>query len=1284
MRKKYNLKKIVSLVFAVYVFSSHLVVGQYGLENKVLREKYNYGSTQNGYGPTTITYPLEGSVIQRTASGNTSFSVTGKVKAQLLTYYNFAIVFTPVRLTDSYPTGASATQYNLSFPSTQVAGNVALFNRIVSLPAGWYYLSLQAIHKVNGSVMPTSAIHVGVGDVFLITGQSNARGVPQTNHMDPTLVSYHTNGQSTIPDGIRVLNAGKPTWWAESEIFNRGSFDNNLLKRIHLNNGMPHFKKFNKLDSITNVYKNNTVDLGGGVIQSANLGAYEQLIYPFGGASWAYIPFGKKYIQMKNVPVQFFNFAVNDMSVQHWQKTDTEGVTSTSPTTGVTYIYNNRYKNFIDFVNFQGKIMGFRGVLWYQGERDIYDNTTQTDYQNRLSTLITNIKNDFSGGQINWFISKMLYGVIPPGFTPTKSGTYRTQIKSAQTSVIGLGVPGARVFDGVDDSVSGLADSASRAVGGNIHFTGSHLTTLGEAWYTAVDNNLSNATPVVGQTDLKNITITYNSSTGKYTLTPPPGYTEYYWVKNENPITPSDRIYGSGAKEVGGYGTDREYWTCYMKVGTFYEMTVPFVVPNSMDDNDSFSLPTNLSFASSETCKPMVIGGNTFWTIREINYPSGTTPFLSSAIMSGNGPVTIQVCAAVFASTGTRSGKIVVDYVTSSGLVNTKEVNVIQSGSGGCSGTSLTSLTPTNSSSEWSGYGSARFNGKSVDNNTMQVSGVQYSQGIGTHSNSRIVYNLGGAYTTFTGLVGRDDEADNNWDGGKVVFSIKTDGSTVWTSTVHGNTSSAQSFSIPVSGKNTLELIVDKYTDENYSDHANWMNVNLTCSGGCTNAAPTGVSASPSSFSSGGGTSNLTATCAAGTTVVWNGSVGSGSPKTVTTTSTTTYTAKCVSTSCSDSPTVSVTVNVDSTPPATGCSAITNNLVMGYWTVTGHDLVVKQFHGQWWLVQRISTSPETFLVRGSNMLTRGDVYLHNSTYAGLTGCFGWRDSDFGGLEVPSSGDFATPSGYTLAYEPDGTPYYTASGTPPIGCTNAYLTNSWTYASAAGGTSTVPVIGIAISGGNMAMGSTNYTSSYPGTGIGTHATSEIIYDLGAAHTYQYFKSTVGKDNGSNCGGHDRLKFKVVNNATGAVLGESPIVGNSDFGLSRTADLSIPISGVRYLKLVVEDGGDGISCDHANWARARLTCTSSGRVSARDSLAPLFTIYPNISNGEFTVEVDLDTDSDFKVDLINSSGAVYKQESHSGKKGQNPVQFKAGNVKSGLYLLRVTTRDRLETKTVVIEK
>lgn len=1137
----------------------------------------------------------------------------------------------------------------------------------------------------------------GVGDVYFIAGQSNAAGF---NYPNGTLGSGNNFPTDFPKSSDPVVNRGDAT------IPYASGTSSNFRARVYNLNGKYEWHAgwvTNVLEETNAARRNASIDgipyVGGfeEFINGTNKETNPVRIYPNGMASWNWAPLAHRLANntdtgLKRTPSLFFNVAYPGAALEGFS--DKGGDNLPTAAEG-----KKMYQTMALF----GNIFGAKAVLWHQGEENSNrylggNSTSVTNYATNLQNVINlsrkALNDNLSSPKLAWYVSQASYltstfysNASSNGFTVSGiSGNARSGINTSyklssltnQQSLSSLINSSQRVYNGIStDDLTGTTRDSDLY----LHFSGSStLNTVADRWYDKIKANY----PAGGVEPTPMVAISYVEKSGNnYTITVDknPGTSgtdgkNYYWTINNKGLLPG---YRDGFTNVNYYtftsSSGSDILTCYVEDnnGRFYACQ-PFIVG---DPNAKFIQSTKSSFAfaaSGGTDITKVTSQNLDWEVQ-----SGFPSWISLDYNEDN--LNMSIIAANNTSSSSRSGNIVLQEV---GGGTTKILTVTQSGTGGgCSNTSLTTLTPTNSSSEWTPWSSAKFNGQSINGTTMQVSGVQYSQGIGIHANSRIVYNLGGAYTTFTGLVGRDDGADNDWDGGKVVFSVKTDGVTVWSSSVHGNTSGAESFSIPVSGKNTLELIVDKHTDENYGDHANWMNVNLSCGsgGGCTNAAPTGVSASPPSFYLGGGSTTLSASCASGSTVQWSGSVGSGSPKTVSVSTTTTYTAKCVSASCGDSPTVSVTVPVSSNPPPTGCSTITNNLVMGTWSVTGHELVAKQFHGQWWLVQRINNSPETFLVRGSSMLTRGDVILNNSSYSSMVNCFAWTYSNYGGLAVPSSSEFATPAGYTLSYEPEGTPYYTASGTPPSGCTNAYLTNSWTYASS--GYNPPPKIGLSVDGNNMTMGSVNYSSSYPGTGIGTHATSEIIYDLGASHSYQYFKATVGKDNEAFCG-ENRLLFKVVNNANGAVLATSPTLGNPANGLPQTADMSVSITGIRYLKLVVEDGGDNIYCDHANWARARLACTSSGRLSAKDSLAPLFTIYPNVSNGEFTVDVNLDDDGEYSLDLISSSGAVYKQEKHRGKKGQNAVQFKTGHVQSGLYLLRVTTKDRLETKTVVIEK
>ncbi|MGB0409121.1 MAG: NPCBM/NEW2 domain-containing protein [Opitutales bacterium] len=94
------------------------------------------------------------------------------------------------------------------------------------------------------------------------------------------------------------------------------------------------------------------------------------------------------------------------------------------------------------------------------------------------------------------------------------------------------------------------------------------------------------------------------------------------------------------------------------------------------------------------------------------------------------------------------------------------------------------------------------------------------------------------------------------------------------------------------------------------------------------------------------------------------------------------------------------------------------------------------------------------------------------------------------------------------------------------------------------------------------------------GLGAHAHSDVEYWLGGAYTR--FIATVGADDG--CGGS--VVFKLV--CDGEVRFESPLMTRG----SEPLPVDVPIAGVDRLQLMVEDGGNGIGCDHANWVNAKI--------------------------------------------------------------------------------------------------
>jgi hypothetical protein len=98
-----------------------------------------------------------------------------------------------------------------------------------------------------------------------------------------------------------------------------------------------------------------------------------------------------------------------------------------------------------------------------------------------------------------------------------------------------------------------------------------------------------------------------------------------------------------------------------------------------------------------------------------------------------------------------------------------------------------------------------------------------------------------------------------------------------------------------------------------------------------------------------------------------------------------------------------------------------------------------------------------------------------------------------------------------------------------------------------------------------------------SGLGTHAPSEIRFDLGGA--YALFESDVGVDD-SQLGGIGSVVFQVWVDEKKAYESKVLRVGDPP------ESVRIDVAGATTLELVVTDAGDDNHCDHADWAGAQL--------------------------------------------------------------------------------------------------
>ncbi len=140
------------------------------------------------------------------------------------------------------------------------------------------------------------------------------------------------------------------------------------------------------------------------------------------------------------------------------------------------------------------------------------------------------------------------------------------------------------------------------------------------------------------------------------------------------------------------------------------------------------------------------------------------------------------------------------------------------------------------------GWGTVQVN-TSVAGNPLTVAGVTYASGLGTHAASTITYNLAGAYSTFSAVVGIDGEEDAKGTG-HVDFQVVGDGKVLFDSGVLVNDQAAK-VNVSVAGVQTLQLVATNgVTGSIDYDHADWAAATLTTAGTvAVPAAPTGLKA---------------------------------------------------------------------------------------------------------------------------------------------------------------------------------------------------------------------------------------------------------------------------------------------------------------------------------------------------------------------------------------------------------------------------------------------------------
>lgn len=341
----------------------------------------------------SISFPTSRIVFQRSNDNTAVFVVAGNYKQGIPDRIEASLE--PVIAGQGIATGWVLVE-------TQPAGGI--FSGKISATGGWYKLKIRAIR--NGQAAEVAEVdRVGVGEVFVVAGQSNARGIqnygaPAANDDRVSCFNY--------------LNVG---------------FEPNELPE----------PSFSHLDA-------------------------DSYIAPYGYSAWAWGALGDLLVAKLNVPVLFFNAALEGTTSRAWRESTTGS--ATNPYIGGVYANQLPYSQMRVSLKQFASLTGIRAVLWHQGEADNQFDVPESEIVSNLQQLISQSRKD-AGHNLSWVMARVSYnGIVKP------------TVINAQNTVIGTVI---NTFAGptTDDIQIPRPDG--------VHIQGYELTRLAGVWNNSLN-----------------------------------------------------------------------------------------------------------------------------------------------------------------------------------------------------------------------------------------------------------------------------------------------------------------------------------------------------------------------------------------------------------------------------------------------------------------------------------------------------------------------------------------------------------------------------------------------------------------------------------------------------------------------------------------------------------------------------------------------------------------------------------------------------------------------------
>lgn len=319
----------------------------------------------------TISYPHNRQVFQRNNANEANFSILGNC---VTTATSVQVKLVPVQANQG-------TLVNWTSLDSNPAGG--LFQGQVKAKGGWYTLWIRSL--VNGKALDsTSLSRVGVGENFIIAGQSNAQGT-----------MWRQGEKGAVDD--RVICANVYSFFTE---YNQNP-DHRLLK--NLSTDFP-FTDFAQMSDQTT-------------------------IGPLGLSKYYWAKLGDSLVTKLNVPVCFINVAWLGTSMQNWAESSRGLATENPWAAGQMFATGFPYNNLKRASELYGVKNGVRAILWHQGESDTYHKKVdKVQYKKYFVEVIETLRRQ-TGLTIPWVISEVSFGATAYyGFPGIVDGTCTTPL----------------------------------------------------------------------------------------------------------------------------------------------------------------------------------------------------------------------------------------------------------------------------------------------------------------------------------------------------------------------------------------------------------------------------------------------------------------------------------------------------------------------------------------------------------------------------------------------------------------------------------------------------------------------------------------------------------------------------------------------------------------------------------------------------------------------------------------------------------------------------------------